>query len=477
VIEFRLEAVLYLYSNFKTMRKFLVLLQLVLCTGAMAFVIDNTNDDPVFIPPSPQRVGDAAKGYEYLTTGDYVKGGIPLSLFSMAMGGQKVLLQRDGVNAKLPHAFTAVTASNGQVVVAPNCLQCHAQVFNGALVVGMGNSLADFTNESRLNNPKALGLVENMLKKSNPKGYEASAHFFEVGRTLAPYVTMPIKGVNVADRLTAILVAHRNAADLKWNGKALMEIPDVIVPTDTPPWWLLKKKNAMFYNGFGRGDFGRFLMASNLLTVADTSEASEVDSHMPDMLAYIYSIKPPKYPGTINQNLAKQGERIFEARCAKCHGSYGAKESYPNLLIPESIIGTDSLLYKSNYSHPQFVNWFNNSWFTTGNHPARLEPFNGYIAPPLDGIWATAPYLHNGSVPSLEMVLNSKLRPRYWSRNFDNPEYDAANMSWKFVVEAKPGNASVYNTDVPGYGAYGHYFGDRMSDAERKAVLEYLKTL
>ncbi|HEY6956285.1 MAG TPA: hypothetical protein VI385_13630, partial [Flavisolibacter sp.] len=99
------------------------------------------------------------------------------------------------------------------------------------------------------------------------------------------------------------------------------------------------------------------------------------------------------------------------------------------------------------------------------------------IAPPLDGIWITAPYLHNGSVPTLEALLNSKLRPKYWSRNFDKPEYDYANPGWKFKVEEGPGNTSVYNTTLAGYGNYGHYFGDKLSDEERKAVIEYLKTL
>jgi cytochrome c peroxidase len=36
--------------------------------------------------------------------------------------------------------------------------------------------------------------------------------------------------------------------------------------------------------------------------------------------------------------------------------------------------------------------------------------------PPLDGIFATAPYLHSGSVPTVELVLNSKARPKYWKR-------------------------------------------------------------
>ena len=112
-----------------------------------------------------------------------------------------------------------------------------------------------------------------------------------------------------------------------------------------------------------------------------------------------------------------------------------------------------------------------------GDHPARLEPFTGYIAPPLDGVWITAPYLHNASVPTLEAILNSKIRPAYWSRDFDHPQYDYEKLGWKFSTESKGGSKTVYDTTVPGYGNYGHYFGDVLSDAERKAVIEYLKTL
>jgi hypothetical protein len=274
-----------------------------------------------------------------------------------------------------------------------------------------------------------------------------------------------------------VLVAHRDPATFKWIEQATMKIPDEVIPTDTPAWWMLKKKNAMFYNGFGRGDFGKFLMASNLLTVNDTSESREVDSHISNVLAYIKSLEPPKYPRPVDRELASDGEAIFINSCSKCHGEYGAKETYPNLLIPASVIKTDSLLYKSNYQDPQFVNWFNMSWFTKGDHPARLEPFNGYIAPPLDGIWITAPFFHNGSVPTLEGVLNSRIRPRYWERNFNDPKYDYEKVGWQFSTPAKAGGNTVYNTDLPGYGNYGHYFGDELSDEERMAVIEYLKTL
>ena len=87
--------------------------------------------------------------------------------------------------------------------------------------------------------------------------------------------------------------------------------------------------------------------------------------------------------------------------------------------------------------------------------------------------------MHNASVPTLEALLNSKLRPRYWERDFKNPEYDYEQVGWKYKVKDKleNNNKRVYNTDKPGYGNYGHYFGDDLTDAERKAVIEYLKTL
>jgi hypothetical protein len=273
-----------------------------------------------------------------------------------------------------------------------------------------------------------------------------------------------------------VLGAHRDPATFAWLDTPLLDIPDEAIPTDTPPWWLLKKKNAMFYNGLGRGDFGRFLMGSNLFTVSDTAESNSVDAHMPDLLSYIYSLEPPKYTQPIEAEKVAAGKTIFTQNCASCHGDYEGLKKFPNLLIPGSIIKTDSALYQSNFSNPQFIEWFNRSWFTTGDHPAQLQPFAGYIAPPLDGIWITAPYLHNGSVPTLEALLNSKLRPRYWSRDFKKPMYDYGKIGWQYTVH-ESGGKGIYDTDKKGYGNYGHYFGDKLSDSERDAVIEYLKTL
>jgi hypothetical protein len=202
---------------------------------------------------------------------------------------------------------------------------------------------------------------------------------------------------------------------------------------------------------------------------------------MPDVLAFIYSIQAPKYPKPIDEPLAKKGKVIFENLCSDCHGTYGKDEQYPNLLIPESNVGTDSMLNNSNFQYSNMIDWYNKSWFSKGDHPAMLTPFNGYIAPPLDGVWITAPYFHNGSVPTIEAVLNSKLRPKYWSKEnagniqSDSGNYNYDNLGWKYKANDGPGNKFIYNTTLPGYGNYGHNFGDKLTDGERKSVIEYLK--
>jgi Cytochrome c len=434
-------------------------------------------EDPVYIPPSTQRVGNAVNGYQYLTTGDFLKSGFPYGYFVLLTGkDERNYLKRTGKNAVLPFGFNAVEATNGTAVVIPTCLQCHADILNDSLVVGLGNTTIDFTLLETQNNFLQKKAVD-FLRSTSPKQYEAAADILRSLTTVAPMMKTEVRGVNAADRLAALLVAHRNPQTLKWQDEPLLPIPDEVAPTDVPAWWLLKKKHAMFYTGFGRGDFGRFLMLSNLLTVTDTSEAREVFSHFADVLAYIKTIEAPVYPLPVNKKLAAAGKMIFQNTCSKCHGTYGAEGHYPNLLIPASIIQTDSLLYKSNYQNTQFIEWFNKSWFAQGDLPARLEPFNGYIAPPLDGIWATAPYLHNGSVPNLEAVINSALRPVYWKRNFRQPGYQTELMACEYTITNDPKEKNMYNTTRKGYSNKGHYFGDHLSADDRKALLEYLKTL
>src|SRR5205814_8335735 len=186
---------------------------------------------------------DVAKGYEYLTTGDYLKSGIPYSFFFMgAPKDTNNFLNRNGLNKNLSHDFTAVQAPNGEMVVAPNCLQCHAQVFDGKLIVGLGNSFSDFT----MNRGGTAMLAEHFLKNlkgDNVKKYDAAKNFLTAIKAISPKLITSTKGVNLADGLAALLVSHRDPQTLQWSDKNLLSLPDEIIPTDVPAWWLLKKKH------------------------------------------------------------------------------------------------------------------------------------------------------------------------------------------------------------------------------------------
>ena len=111
----------------------------------------------------------------------------------------------------------------------------------------------------------------------------------------------------------------------------------------------------------------------------------------------------------------------------------------------------------------------------------------GYQAPPLDGVWATAPYFHNASVPTVYHVLNSKARPKRFTPRSggEKEDYDPVKLGLRFtaVVEA-PAPApparerrQVYDTTLPGAVTRATRSAMALSEAERAAVIEYLKTL
>lgn len=426
------------------------------------------------IPPTAQRTGDPEAGYRYLLYGDVVRSGIPLSLFQTLSGENADELGRTGDSQGLPYMFNAVEAPNGVKVAAPTCLTCHAERLNGQLIIGLGNNTSDYTQPA----PSALfdRAVEMRFGKNSPE-WEAYLPFSRSQKALAPYIRTQVRSPNPADKIFAVLAAHRRAEDLTWIDSPQFSLPVQVVPTDVPAWWLLKKKHALYYNALGRGDFARLSSASAMLTMADSAEARRVDSHLVNVIAWIRTLQPPPYPFAIDTPLAAKGKMVFEKNCSKCHGTYGQQPTYPNRVVELSRIGTDPLLAQAYQKYPEYHTWYNRSWFAQGPYKGELRPTSGYIAPPLDGIWATAPYLHNGSVPTVADLLNSAQRPKYWRRSFDNSDYDLERLGWRYRTEEKPSSPGTYDTTLPGYGNSGHTFGDRLSDEERRAVIEYLKTL
>jgi mono/diheme cytochrome c family protein len=426
------------------------------------------------IAAEPQRAGDPAKGYDYLVNGGYISCGIPKSLYDQVFPPASASLRipgRTGDNADLAYNFSAATSSEGVRVVSANCLTCHASEINGDIVVGLGAADADFTG----NQAGEVDAVGDYI--SDPTEHAEWARFDARMKAIAPYTQTAVVGVNPADNLTAALMAHRDPATLAWSDTAMIDLPPpVVVPVDVPPWWRMAKKNAMFYTTAGRGDHARIMMAASLLCSDSVAEATAIDLAFVDVRAWIESLAPPKYPFPIDNDLASKGSKVFYDNCASCHGTYGDGGVYPNELVPLADVGTDpTLATGASQFADRFVQWFAASFW---GQTSRLDPQAGYVAPPLDGIWATAPYLHNGSVPTIHALLDSSTRPMFWKRTFDSTDYDKANVGWNFTAGTAPANDNrLYDTTKVGYGNGGHTFGDVLSADDRKAVIEYLKTL
>jgi hypothetical protein len=433
-----------------------------------------------------QRPGDPAKGYDVLVNESYVPCGIPWSVFKN-LGPAKAedtLPGRRDRNADIAYTYTAFTTKDGVDLVGSNCLLCHTGRLDGKLVVGLGASDVDFTQsaEEQISRSETVGMFV-----SDPKERAEWQKWKKRVDTVAPYAVLSTRGLNPADSFTAVLFAHHDPKTLAWSDTPLIDVPPPMdVPVDTPPWWHMKKKTSMFYVGAGRGDHARIMMTASILCTDSVEESRAIDAWFGDVRAYIASIEPPKYPFAIDAALAASGRDVFEKTCSRCHGTYGPGGSYPNRLVMVEDIGTDSLLAmgSAQFGKP-FTEWFEKSFF---GETARLEPQKGYVAPPLDGIWATAPYLHNGSVPNVAALLDSGARPAYWQRVGSDTalaSYDQTSLGWKTraLAQGKKGVSdpdlakSIYDSSLPGYSNGGHTYGDALTEGERTAVLEYLKTL
>ena len=263
--------------------------------------------------------------------------------------------------------------------------------------------------------------------------------------------------------------------------------------------------------------------------------------------------------------------------CASCHGAYSPRyvndstyldspllEGIAAYITPIDIINTDTA--RLNGNSQRVAEYSRNNWFAYSDGPFNDDGVSlcgdwadeslrgdrdlGYLAPPLYGVWATAPYFHNGSVPDIESVLNPATRPAIWRRrSIDAPAdlagkvvmgfdyslktgYDAEKIGWRYdTVECgsglpipligvvtpgidcnplDPNGASlqdalsvlwgngglawnlinvpiatnqqieerkIYNTKLYSQGNSGHEFTSVLTDAERRAIIEYLKTL
>jgi mono/diheme cytochrome c family protein len=357
-----------------------------------------------------------------------------------------------------------------------NCLACHTGKVAGQVVLGAPNTL--FALQTLTEEVRA---VKQQLQKPLTHMDKGSL-LYPLGGTV---------GTTNAVAFGQILLWYRDA-ELKFH-------PDRPLPSfahvdeDAPPWWHYRRKSRLYIDGFAPKDC-RALMQFLLIPRNGRDKFDAWESDFRDIEAWIESLEPPKYPYPIDQSLAAAGRTVFNRQCADCHGTYGTKTArgtagvedagggYPEKNIPIDVIGTDAVRFKALTAEGRRK--YGESWFARGGKlPVVAEPA-GYVAPPLDGIWASAPYLHNGSVPTLVDLLSSETRPKVWTRTADG--YDTERVGVEATrFDDLPSEARddprlrrrYFDTRQPGKSAAGHTFPDALSPDEKRAVLEYLKTL
>lgn len=350
--------------------------------------------------------------------------------------------------------------------VGIDCMLCHGGSIFGKSYVGLGNTTLDIQ-----------ALFEDLAKAEGltPK---------------LPFAFSNVRGTTEAGGFGVYLLGFRNPdLSLRTPRKELGLRDDLC--EDVPAWWLMKKKRTIYHTGATDSRSVRTLMQFMMHPLTTPKDFEKHEPAFRDISAYLASTEPPKYPFPIDAAKATAGKELFKQHCATCHGTYGGKDkwTYPNKVIPLEEIGTDPTRHKgisADYGKEYSESWFGkekNGWFVDGK---RLRWTDGYQAPPLDGIWATAPYFHNASVPTLDGVLNSKARPKLYTRSYktDEADYDKVKVGWKVTeLSAVPQKLAphearkIYDTSKPGRSNAGHTYGDDLSADERAQVIEYLKTL
>ncbi len=346
---------------------------------------------------------------------------------------------------------------------AMNCFSCHGGQVAGRTIPGAPNT------------HYALQLLTEDLARLKLLRGEPLGHM-EQGALLIPLGTS--RGTTNAV-VFGLMVLHYRDKNLDFVPKA--SLPTVLNhDMDAPPFWHLKKKKSLYIDGFSPKNH-RVIMQFTMLPEYSGAKLRGWENEFRDILAWLEQVQPPKYPGKIDEALAKQGEVVFRQSCSECHGTYGPQGRYPERLVDLSVIGTDPLRLKSlPVEHRKF---YGSMWLCHyGADPVKEDP-GGYVAPPLDGIWATAPYLHNGSVPTLWHLLHPDQRPSCWKRSSqDGFDHDKMGLPIKTFPKLPAGLTrrerwEYFDTTKPGKKASGHDFPAALSLEERKALLEYLKTL
>lgn len=298
----------------------------------------------------------------------------------------------------------------------------------------------------------------------------------------------------------------------EFDAKAFMtaphpEIPPFATITDIPSAWNQQLRNVAQWDGSVNSAFWRNIAAA-LPIVGDPSK---IDLHNVGIVAnFLYGLPPAPYPFDVDMTRAVRGEALFKDNCAACHRPHN------DTLYGYRDIGTD--MNRAAVLNEPALNLFLAGFGASCNNPefryrmpngstvlpckmqgddvitGRTTPDKqGYVTNVLDGIWARAPYLHNGSVPTLYHLLVPNERPTQFLRGSVDFDQDKLGYAWRpteigRLVDGAP-TLMLYDTRRDSHSNAGHdrnmvvdgklrrldWSGPEHAEAVRD-LIEYLKT-
>ncbi len=264
-----------------------------------------------------------------------------------------------------------------------------------------------------------------------------------------------------------------------------VDVGDTIGNSDMEPVWNLRPRTAegKAFHWDGLNTSLREVVVSSALGDGATRKSLPM-ADLERLEEYLLDLQPPKmaeyFPEAIDPVLAAAGEPIYTEHCGDCHAPDGERTG--------TVIALDDPAWQDGPGDsrtdphraamwtPEAAEAYNRQGYAGGGRFDHFRSTGGYVSVPLDGIWLRAPYLHNGSVPYLgELLEPPEARTRSFYRGYE--VYDPVRVG--FVSEGPEAEraGTPLRVGEVGNSNQGHVWGTDLSPDEKRALLEYLKTL
>ncbi|HYM72682.1 MAG TPA: cytochrome c [Stellaceae bacterium] len=246
---------------------------------------------------------------------------------------------------------------------------------------------------------------------------------------------------------------------------------DSVGNTDFPAVWRLGNRKGELLHSAGEAKSVYAVVATSAVGIGSLPH-SGFEAQNEWLESFIGRLEPPRFPRPIDESLIDRGKAVYAERCAACHVEGGARTG---TAIPLAELGTDPehvLAWRQ-----RDADRMNFVVGALGARHAEVEGAQGgYVARPLVGVWLLGPYLHNGSVPTLWDLLSApEQRPAVFYRGYDVVDFE--RVGFISTGPAAEANGFRFDTGLRGNANGGHNYGTDIGDADKRALVEYLKTL